>query len=96
MSAYYNQSILEKLAAKAPGATPAGFPPRRTDLSGVVFGGRGNSYDEIQYLRHQNTDAEGVDNKDSDAWNKFATGRGVVGSRPDQERREFYITKSFP
>lgn len=93
---YYQQSVLEKLAAKAPGATPAGLPPRRSDLAGVVYGGRGNTFDELKYLRGQNADSPGVNRSDSDAWHKFTTGQGVVASRADQERREFFVEKTFP
>lgn len=68
---YPTQSKLEKLAKKTPGATPTGFPSRMTDMSGVVFGGRGQAFDELKYLRNQNTDASGVNEKDADAGNKF-------------------------
>lgn len=92
---YPNQSKLEALAKKNPGAVPTGYPARMSDCADSVYGGRGGDYDELQYLRNQNTDTVAVNAKDSDAWNKFATGKGVVGSRPDQEEREFFFTKSF-
>lgn len=90
---YKNQNMLEKLAAKTGQSLTLN---RRGDMQGTLYGGRGNDYDELQYLRHQNTDAQGVNNYHSDAWNKFATGRGVVGSRVDQEEREFFSDKTFP
>lgn len=69
---------------------------RESDLRRIVFGGRGMEYDELQYLRQQNGDADGVNDKLIDAWHKFATGQGVVSSRSEQEIDDFYEQKTFP
>jgi len=93
---YYNQAVTETLARKAPGVTPAGFPSRQSDLSFVLFGKFNRNAGELVYLRNQNASPQGVDEKDSDAWTKFAGAQGVVASRSDQMQREFFIEKNLP
>ena len=88
MGIYYkNQDKLTALAKKT-GLSLA--TNRMSDLMGALYGGRGNRYDELQYWRHANTDAQGVNDKDMDAVTKFATGKSVVGSRADQLERDLY------
>ena len=69
---------------------------RESDLRRIVFGGRGGEYDELQWLRNQNSDATGVNERLADAWRKYAIGQGVISSRPDQEKDDFYEQKDFP
>jgi len=91
MALYYkNQSRQEALARKNP-LTAANGGYRLGDLSSVLFGNRGNDYDELQYLRNKNTDATAVNAKKGDAWIKFAPANGTAGNnRADQTEREFY------
>jgi hypothetical protein len=88
MGIYYkNQDKLVALAKKT-GLSLASN--RLSDLQSALYGGRGNKYDELQYWRHQNSDAVGVNAKDTDALTKFATGKSVVGKRADQLERDLY------
>ena len=90
---YKNQNKLEALAKKTSQTLEKN---RLSDLMGTLFGGGGGLHDETKYLRKINTDAENVNTRNSDAWTKFATGKGVTGvSRSDQLQREFYKEKSF-
>jgi hypothetical protein len=88
MGIYYkNQDKLVALAKK----TGLSLENNRlSDLMSALYGGRGNSYDELQYLRNQDGDTTGVNDKGSDAWTKFAKGKSVVGNRADQLERDFY------
>lgn len=88
MAIYYKN--MDKLVALAKKTGLSLASNRLSDLQGVLYGGRGNKYDELQYRRHINTDAEGVNNKDTDALTKYATGKSVVGSRADQLERDLY------
>lgn len=92
---YKNQRKREQLAVKA-GLT---FALNRTgDLAGIVFGGRGNDYDELQYLRHQNGDAVTVNRFISDGKVKFspANSSGSASNRADQQDHDFRINGSYP
>lgn len=88
---YKNQGKLEKLSAKTGIANS-----RISDQADVVFGGRGGHYDEIQYLRNQNTDAAGVNVKFSDAVTKFGPANGAVGTRADQIEHDFDANGTYP
>lgn len=93
---YKNQSRQEALAKKL-GLTQAAGGYRLSDLSSVLFGSRGNTFDELQYMRNKNTSAAGVDDRMSNSWVKFAKSRGVTGTdRADQAEREFYTEGSYP
>jgi hypothetical protein len=88
MGIYYrNQDKLVALAKKTGLSLTTN---RMSDLMSALYGGRGNKFDELQYWRKQNSDATGVDDKDSDALTKFATGKSVVGTRADQLERDLY------
>ena len=70
---------------------------RLSDQRQVLFGGRGSKYDELVYLRAQNTDDATVNTKSSDAWARFAGARGVTSvSRNQEKRRLFFQEGSFP
>jgi hypothetical protein len=89
---YKNQDKLVALAKK----TGLSLTQNRlSDLMSALYGHRGNAYDELQYWRNQNTDATGTNDKDSDAETKFATGKGVVGSRADQLDRDLWHKNSL-
>ena len=94
MGIFYKHTDRLNALAKKTGLSLA--TNRESDLMGALFGGRGNKYDELQYMRNANTDAQGVNNKDSDALTKFTTGKGVTNvSRADQLEREFYQEKDY-
>lgn len=92
MAIYYkNQSQLEALARKS-GNTSSRLSEQRR----LVYGGRGQKYDELVYLNGQNADAATVNRKDADAWVKFASANGGTTNRADQEEREFYKQGNYP
>ncbi len=92
MPAFYRrQGEVETLSVKTGIASY-----RLSEQRQVLYGGRGNRYAELVYLRRQNTSASAVDTKHSDAWHKFATGRSIPVSRSDQEQREFMEFGSYP
>ena len=89
---YSNQNQLEALSVKT-GVVSSRLSEQRM----ILYGGRGTKYDELVYLRAQNTSAVGVDAKDNDAWEKFTGARGVTTStRSDQKKRDFWKTKTYP
>jgi hypothetical protein len=88
MGIYYKTS--DKIAALAKKTGSTNPVNRLSDLMGTLYGGRGNSYDELQYLRNQDGDTTGVNDKGSDAWTKFAKGKSVVGNRADQLERDLW------
>jgi hypothetical protein len=88
MGIYYKNQ--DKLVALAKKTGLSLTQNRLSDLMSALYGNRGNAYDELQYWRHQNSDAVGVNNKDSDALTKFAKGKSVVGNRADQLERDLY------
>lgn len=86
------EGLRQKLLNKS-GAN--GALTRLSDLQGIVFGGRGGSYDTLQYVRHQNTDTT-ANQKLSDGWVKFGAANGAAGSRFDQINHDFTINGTFP
>ena len=88
---YTRQGELETLAVKS------GLTSRyRSDHRVTVYGNRGGRYDELQYLRQQNTDAATVNTKLSDAWTKFGPANGAAGTRADQIQRYFMENGTYP
>jgi hypothetical protein len=95
MLIYKNQAKREKLAAK----TGLSFTGNRlSDMSSQLFGARGNEYDELQYLRHQNTDAQAVNQKLSDAYVKMApaNGSGSTSNRYDNQYHDLLTNGTYP
>lgn len=86
-----NQGIIEKMSVKTGVATYRLSEQRR-----ILYGGRGSKYDELVYLRGKNTSAVTVDTKHSNAWAKFGTANGAVGTRSDQIFHDFTINGSYP
>lgn len=91
MSFYRSQGEIETLSAKT-GLTSSYHSDHRV----TVYGGRGGKFDELTYLRNQNADANSVNTKLSDAWNKFTTANSIPGSRIDQQIHEFNDFGAFP
>ena len=88
---YKNQAKLEAISRKT---TAANY--RLSDQRVKLFHGRGTDYDELVYLRGQDGDAQGVNNKDSDAWTKFGAANGAPGSRADQIQHDFGVNGTYP
>ena len=88
---YKNQGMIERLSVKTGVATY-----RKSEQRQILFGGRGSKYDELVYLRGQNTSAQTVDQYDSDSWQKFATANGAAGTRTDTIQHDFCVNGSFP
>lgn len=91
--AYKNQGIVETLSVKT---TTTSY--RLSDQKVALYGGRGGHYDELQYLRNQNTDATAVNTKSSDAWVKFAPANssGSSSNRYDQQYHDFSLNGAYP
>ena len=89
--AYKRQGELETLAVKSTLTSPY-----RSDHRVTVYGGRGGRYDELQYLRQQNTDAATVNAKVSDAWTKFGPANGAAGTRSDTIQHDFTENGLYP
>jgi len=88
---YQKQGEVETLSVKNVNSSY-----RLHDQRQILYGGRGGKYDELVYLRGQNTDATAVNAKSSDAWNKFASGQGVTITRVDHQKRDFFESDAFP
>ena len=88
---YKNQGMLEKLSVKTGIATY-----RLSEQRKILFGGRGSKYDELVYLRGQNTSGTGVDRFDSSSWEKFGAANGAAGTRSDQIQHDFTKNGTFP
>ena len=90
---YKNQAKLEAISRKT---TTANY--RLSDQRVRLFTGRGQDYDELVYLRGQNTDAEVVNRKLSDAWIKFALANssGTTSNRSDQQQHDFGQNGTYP
>lgn len=88
---YKNQGEVETLAVKSTLTSRY-----RSDHRVTVYGGRGGSYDKLQYLRRQNTDATAVNAKLSDAITKFGPANGAPGTRADQIQRDFNENGLYP
>ena len=90
---YQLQGYLQKLKNKTGVSSD-----RLSEQRQILFGGRGETYDELVYLRGQNTDAAGVNRHESDAWVKFApaNGSGSTSNRYDQQFHDFTVNGSFP
>ena len=93
MAIYKNQGLIEKLSVKTGVASY-----RLSEQRQILFGGRGNKYSELIYLRGKNTDAETVNNKLSDAWVKFAPANssGSASNRYDHQFHDFTQNGVFP
>ena len=93
MAIYYQkQNEVETLSVKTGVLTY-----RLSEQRQILYGGRGSKYDELVYLRGQNTDAQTVNQKDSDAWTKFGKANGSPsGSRADQIKRDFFKFGTYP
>lgn len=88
---YKRQGEVETLSVKT-GLSTYRLSEQRRDL----YGGRGCRYDELVYLRGQNTDALTVNTKHSDAWTKFCPANGAAGTRSDQIQRDFMQNGTYP
>lgn len=88
---YKNQGLIEKMSVKT---TQSSY--RLSDQRNALYGGRGSKYDELVYLRKQNTDAETVNTKPSGAWVKFSLANGSKGSRYDEVTHVFSVQGSYP
>ena len=88
---YKNQGYVEQLSVKTGIASY-----RLSEQRKILFGGRGNKYDELVYLRGQNGSAQAVDQKLSDSWTKFGPANGAVGTRADQIFHDFTKNGQFP
>ena len=88
---YQKQGEVETLSVKN-----ANSSYRLHDQRQILYGSRGSKYDELVYLRGQNTDDTAVNTKSSDAWNKFASGQGVTITRVDHQKRDFFEIDEFP
>lgn len=88
---YRNQGEIETLSRKTGVATYRLSEQRR-----ILYGGRGGKYDELVYLRGQNTSSVAVDTKDSDSWTKFGPANGAAGTRADQVFHDFTKNGTFP
>ena len=89
---YKQQNKIEALSKKT------GLPltgNRASDLASSLYGDRGNTFDELKYLRNENASDEGVDIRNSDAWITYAGAKGVTTNRADQLEREFYKEKAY-
>lgn len=95
MPAFYQIDEEIKTLSQKTGQTAT--PQRLADLRVAMYGGRGSRFDELVYLRNQNTDAESVNTHLSGAWIKFAGDQGVeTNNRATQARRVFFRTKDLP
>ena len=89
---YRNQTMIETMSAKTGIASY-----RLSEQRQILYGNRASKYDELVYLRGQNTDTATVNIKRPDAWHKFALANGIAGTvRPDQAEREFFVSGTFP
>lgn len=88
---YKNQGIIEKLSVKNSVSSY-----RLSEQRQILYGGRGQKYDELTYLRGQNGSGTAVDAKDSDAWQKFGSANGANTTRSDQTFHDFTKNGSFP
>jgi len=88
---YKQQGYIETLATKT--ESTSGYA---SDQRTFLYGGRGSKYDELVYLRAQNTDAEGVNTKLSDAWTKFGPANGAAGARADQIFHDYTVNGLYP
>lgn len=88
---YKNQGYIERLSVKTAVASY-----RLSEQREILFGGEAKKYDELKYLRNQNTDANGVNNKFSDAFQKFGEANGVNTDRADQTFHDFTLLGTFP
>ena len=92
MPAFYkNQGYIETMATKTTSTSRYA-----SDQRVALYGGRGSKYDELVYLRAQNTDAQAVNQKLSDAWTKFALANGATGTRADQIFHDFTLNGLYP
>lgn len=87
---YKNQGMVEKLSVKTGVASY-----RLSEQRKILFGGRGSKYDELVYLRKQNTDAVGVNRSNNDGWVKFGVANGSNGTRTDEIQHTFTKNGTF-
>ncbi len=89
---YKNQGIIEKMSVKT-GIVSYRLSSQRK----ILYGGRGTRFNELTYLRNQNTDAVGVNKKLSDGWIKFALANSAPsGKRYDTIYHDFTKVGVFP
>lgn len=89
---YLNQSMVETMSKKTGVASY-----RASEQRQILYGGRGSKYDELVYLRGQNTDTAAVNTRRRDAMFKFGKARSAgTANRQDQIEREFFIQGTFP
>lgn len=86
-----NQGMVEKLSVKTGVASY-----RLSEQRKLLYGGRGSNYDELVYLRGQNTDTALRNTKSSNAWITFANANGSNGSRSDESQHTFTKNGTFP